>query len=263
MLIDFHAHAFPDNLAPNIIPRLAKKAGGIATYTNGGITDTAAKMQGWGVDRFVLLNIATNVKQQTNVNNFAIAQNTDNVISFGSVHPDSPGALDELERIAGAGLLGVKFHPEYQDFRIDDKKVYPLYEKCRSLGLVMVFHAGSDLGFSRPPAAPPAAVGKVLRAFPDAKMVMAHLGGCLLWDEVESHVAGCAGYIDTSFTFGRISAEQATRIIKKHGADRVLFGSDCPWESPADTFAFIDSLKLTDDEKDKIFSKNALELLGI
>lgn len=262
MLIDFHTHAFPDKIAGSAIFSLSQKAGGLTALTDGSVHDLSAKMKNWGVDRFVLLNIATKPRQQTNVNNFAISQNGGSVVAFGSVHPDSPDVLSELERIAAAGLLGVKFHPEYQGFRIDDKKAYPLYEKCQELGLIMVFHAGKDIGFPDSLAASPSAVKKVLKDFPNSKMVMAHMGGWMMWDEVEELVAGLDGYIDTSFTYGYISAKQATRIIKKHGAERVLFGSDCPWASPEQTARFIHSLDLTEQEKQLIFYQNALRLLG-
>lgn len=263
MLIDFHTHAFPDKLAKGTLEHLSEKSGGLVPVADGTIDGTKAKMKEWGVDKAVLLSIATNVRQQTNVNNFAIAQNGDEIISFGSVHPDSPEAISEIERVAAAGLLGIKFHPEYQGFAIDDKKAYPLYERCEQLGLVISFHAGKDLGFPNSLAASPRAVVRVLSDFPHAKMVMAHMGGCMLWDEVEETVAGTGGYLDTSFTAGYLPKELAERIIRKHGVSNILFGSDCPWASSADTARYIDSLSLTDDEKEKIYSGNALALLGL
>ena len=50
-----------------------------------------------------------------------------------------------VAQIAALGLKGVKFHPEYQSFRIDDKAVYPLYEEIAKAGLPMLFHTGGEI----------------------------------------------------------------------------------------------------------------------
>ncbi|MBQ1518990.1 MAG: amidohydrolase family protein, partial [Ruminococcus sp.] len=53
------------------------------------------------------------------------------------------------------------------------------------------------------------------------------------------------------------------RIIRKQGADKVLFGSDCPWDDPANEIAMIEDLPLTSEEKEMIFYRNAEKLLGV
>ena len=264
MLIDFHTHAFPDKIAERAILTLADKAK-LPYFTNGTVADTDEKMKDWGVDMRVMLSIATNPKQQTNVNNFAIEVNArDNVIAFGSVHPQSEDALCELERIKAAGLCGIKLHPEYQEFFIDDEAVYPIYEKCIELGLVITFHTGKDLGYPDSLRATPDRILHVAERYPDGKFVLAHFGSSMMEDDVLEKLAGkIPYYMDTAFSAGYISPEIALKIIRKHGADKILFGSDCPWASSRETFDFISSLGLTDGEKDKIFFTNAMKLLNM
>ena len=263
MVIDFHTHAFPDKIAEKAISALAEKAK-IPYYTNGTISDTDEKMKQWGVDKRVMLSIATNPKQQTNVNNFAFEANKrENIYAFGSVHPLAENALQELERIKEAGLLGIKLHPEYQEFYIDDESVYPIYEKCIELGLIVSFHAGKDLGYPGSLKASPKRILKLAKRFENAKFVLAHFGSSMMEKEVLDNVAGCGFYIDTAFSAGYIDKETAQNIIKKHGADKVLFASDCPWASSKETYDFINSFDLSKEDKDKIFYKNALELLKI
>ncbi len=262
MIIDFHTHAFPDKIAMGAIETLAAKAH-IPAYTNGTVSDTDKKMKEWNVDKRVMLSIATNPGQQRNVNNFAIETNSDSVIAFGSVHPDAPDALVELERIKSAGLKGVKFHPEYQNFYIDDKKMFPLYDACRSLGLVMVFHAGMDLGFAGSLKAPPHRSKNVIKSFPGAKIVFAHMGGASMSDEVLDELAGMDCLFDTAFSIYDLKKETAEKIISKHGAEKILFGSDCPWERSCDSLEYVDSLAISADKKELIYSKNAIRLLGL
>ena len=123
MLIDFHTHAFPEKIAVRAIQKLAHDAGGLTPQTDGTLGSLKAQMDRDGVDISVVHSIATNPKQQTNVNNFAMEIDRDPAfVAFGSVHPDAPDALSELERIKAAGLKGVKLHPEYQQFYADVRK---------------------------------------------------------------------------------------------------------------------------------------------
>ncbi len=264
MLIDFHTHAFPDKIAERAILTLADKAK-IPYFTNGTLADTDEKMAEWGVDKRVMLSIATNEKQQTNVNNFAIEANgRDNIIAFGSVHPQAENALEELERIKSAGLKGIKLHPEYQEFDIDDETVFPIYKKCVELGLIITFHTGKDLGYPDSLRANPDKILRVAEKFPDGKFVLAHFGSSMMEDEVLEKLAGkIPYYMDTAFSAGYTEPGIALEIIRRHGADKILFASDCPWASSKVTYDFINSFDLTQDEKDKIFYKNALRLFRI
>ena len=130
MLIDFHTHAFPGKIAARAVSSLSQACGGLEPQTDGTLESLKAEMAKDGVTISVVQSIATNPGQMSNVNNFAMEMNRDDaIVAFGSVHPDAPNALEELERIHAAGLRGVKFHPEYQNFYVDDEKLRPIYRK--------------------------------------------------------------------------------------------------------------------------------------
>ncbi|MBE7015678.1 MAG: amidohydrolase, partial [Ruminococcaceae bacterium] len=151
MLIDFHTHAFPETIAPKAIGKLSYDSGGLVPQSKGTVSSLKQEMEKDGVDISVVLSIATNPKQQTNVNNFAKEMNDEkSIFAFGSVHPDADNVYEELERIKDMGLKGVKFHPEYQEFYVDDEKMKPIYRKISSLGLITVFHSGYDYGYAPP-----------------------------------------------------------------------------------------------------------------
>ena len=121
MVIDFHIHAFNPKIAERAIQTL-EKCSGIQPLTRGLIEQTVQRMDEWGIDRSVMLPIATKPSQQVIINDWAAQQDGGRIISFGSVHPDADDAIDELWRIKELGLHGVKLHPDYQGFKIDDDK---------------------------------------------------------------------------------------------------------------------------------------------
>lgn len=266
MLIDFHLHTFPDKIAGGAVGKLYDICG-IPPATNGTVAATLKKMDETGTNIAVSLNIATNPGQETTINRTAAGlweQTNGRIIGFGSVHPDSPDALEQLDHIAALGIKGIKFHPDYQGFFIDEERMFPLYERCGELGLLVVFHAGWDPVSPDVIHAQPRAGQAIARRFPQTKFVFAHMGGMRCWDAVENYLVGESNaYFDTSMAASECSKEQALRILNAHMEENILFGSDCPWEEPAASKAFIEDMPLSEEYKQKIFSGNAKRLLGM
>lgn len=262
MLIDFHTHCFPEKIAEKAISKLSFASGGVIPETNGTFAELQRLMRQNEVDKFAVMNIATNPKQQTNVNDFAKSINSENVISFGSVHPDSPDALYELERIKDMGLYGVKFHPEYQEFYVNDPKMNAIYKKISSLGLITVFHAGYDVGFGPESRCMPEHFLKIADKF-DSPVILAHWGGMACWNEVLDKLCGLPFYFDVSFGYSMVPRPVAMKIVEKHGADKLIFASDAPWHTPKMEKIFLNTLGLSQNELDMIYSENVLKLLNI
>ena len=263
MLIDFHTNAFPDKIAQRAIEKLSLASGGLIPQTNGGINSLKEQMKSDGVDISVVLSIATNPAQQKNVNDFASVINAeDSLFAFGSVHPDAPDALDELDRIKSLGLKGVKLHPEYQGFYADDEKMKPIYKKISSLGLITLFHAGQDYGYAPPYHCMPDHLINALKWL-DSPVIAAHWGGAGCGFEVIKKLCSADIWFDTSFGYGTMPKAVAQTIVEKHTPDKLLFGSDMPWHRPSWEVRLIESLDLSQDDKDKIYFKNALTLLDV
>jgi predicted TIM-barrel fold metal-dependent hydrolase len=262
MLIDFHTHCFPDGIAQKAIDRLQFVAGGLQYHTDGTVKGLQKQMNENHVDLSVVLNIATNARQQKSVNDFAASINGNNLISFGSVFPDSPDVLEELERIKALGLKGVKLHPDYQGFSVDDEKMKPIYQKISSLGLITVFHAGFDYGYPPPYGATPEKMKKALTWF-SSPVVAAHFGGLNYCEDVFNTLCGLDVYFDTAFSYGCMPKYYAEKIIEKHGTDKILFGTDTPWHTPEMELRLITSLGLSVEELEKIKWKNAASLLQL
>lgn len=266
MVIDFHMHSFDEKIAQRAIEKL-EITSQMKAYTRGTTKEILDNMQTWGVDKGVILPVATKPTQQTVINNWAVEQmlsSDGRLYAFGSVHPDAEDVLSELERIKILGLKGVKIHHDYMNFCADDESYYFIFEKCAELKLPVLFHGGFD------PLSPdlihctPKGAAKVFRAVPDLTLIVAHLGGMNMWDEVEEQLCGLKGnlYLDTAVIAGEISEEQLRRIIGKHGADRILFASDCPWHAPYMELEMIRKLNLPKEDEENILYKNALKILG-
>lgn len=264
MIIDFHTHCFPDALAPKALPTLSRCSGNAKPVFDGTAKGLAEKIKKDGAEKAVVLNIATNPHQQKKVNDFAISLlDSETLIPFGSVHPDSPDALNELQRLHDAGIKGVKLHPNYQEFFVDDERLFPIYEKIGELGMITVFHAGVDIGIPDPVYCPPKRLKAALSHFGDTPVVAAHMGGFLLWREVIEVLADTNIYVDTSFSCGALPPPWAKEIIDTFGAQRVLFGSDMPWSSTENEKDYIKSLGLDEENEALVLGGNAKKLLGI
>ena len=266
MLIDFHTHAFPDAIADRAITRLEDISKHKA-LTRGTVGELREQMRKSGVDISVICSIATNSKQTTNVNNFAIETNSrfGDLYALGSLFPDGNDAFleAELRRIRAAGLKGIKLHPDYIGRYIDEPCYDVIWKTCSELDMFVISHAGIDFYSPDDVHCPPEKILDVITRYPDLKFIAAHAGGLDMYDDVERYLVGRPVWIDLSlFTIGKITPDQARRIIVNHDPNRMVFGSDDPWNDPADEKRYIEELSLPEELLEKIWWKNAERLLG-
>ena len=220
MLIDFHAHAFPDRIAAGAVEKLAAEAGGLRPSTDGtveGLTQTLERLDAMGV----LLPVATKPSQQRSINDWVALQRSDRIIPFGSVYPLAFDAVDELERMAEMGLRGVKLHPEYQGFDVDDPRVRPLYQKIGQLKMIVVFHAGLDLAYLPPCRCEPKMLQRAMESLDGAQVVAAHWGGYGMGERVLAELKPADNlYLDTSYAYARVVIPVVRALIDAHGPEQ-------------------------------------------
>ncbi len=260
-IIDFHTHAFPDALAERAIGALSEGVEWEAE-TDGTIAGQLGIMDANGVDKAVIANIATKPEQAPKILEWSKQIASDRILPFASVHPDSPTLREEVDAIADAGFKGIKLHPLYQGFQVDDeKRAFPIYEAAADRDLLILFHAGYDIAFDDEDHASPIRFARVLDAFDGTKMVLSHFGAWNDYDETLKHLAGRDVYFETSFSAGYCSDAQRDALLNAHPADRILFGSDSPWGGLSRQIAFVEDFPLDPAQKDLIFYKNAATLL--
>jgi predicted TIM-barrel fold metal-dependent hydrolase len=262
MIIDFHTHIFPDEVAARAIPHL-EEVGGIKAFCDGTRQGLLDSMRRAGVDKSVVCTIATKPEQFESILAWAGTLQSERLIPFPSVHPAAPDCLAQIDKIKEAGFAGIKMHPYYQDFFIDEDRLMPLYERISGHGLILLMHTGFDLAFPRTRRADPAQITKVAARFPQLKLVTSHLGAWRLWDEVLAQICGREIYMDISFALDILTPEKARKIITGHPADYLLFATDSPWTDQAATLKLLDKLDLEPELHAMILGGNARRLLGI
>jgi predicted TIM-barrel fold metal-dependent hydrolase len=258
--IDVHTHAFIDTLAPAAVSSLVE-AGGVTAYYDGTIAGLIEAMGRNGVDRSLVAPVATKPSQVMRINDWVASLDRAHIIPFGAMHPDFPHPAEEMARLASLGVRGIKLHSQNQDFSPDEDRLAPIYEAAIALGIVILFHAGGfvvEMGVE----ARPASFARVLDAYPDLTCILAHMGGYRCWPEVREHLCGRNAYFDTAYVPRHLPDAEFVALIRDHGAEKVLFGSDGPWTDAAVEIAHLQRLGLSDDELVGILGGNAERLLG-
>lgn len=270
MIIDFHTHTFPDKIAKTAIPQLEQNAS-IKAFTDGTVSGLLSSMRRAGINISVILPVVTNPQKADKINALSanINQTYSNIISFGGIHPLTENYRQVLKNAVNMGLKGIKLHPEYQDTDFDDISYMRILDCAEELGLVTVVHAGYDGGF---PASRHCFIDNILHVLNRIKpkrLVLAHMGGCMIWDKVREYIAGADVYFDTALSFGKkqlpnlLNANQFIDLSRAHGTDKILFATDSPWGEQQEMSEFVKNSNLTDTEKEDILYKNASRLLKL
>ncbi|MDP2989644.1 MAG: amidohydrolase family protein [Kiritimatiellota bacterium] len=260
-IIDFHTHAFPDELAERAVPLIAKQAD-VPAFLDGKVSSLLKSMDQAGIERSVVCSIATRPVQFRKIMDWSMKVRSNRLVLFPSVHPAAPDVLAQIRMIHAEGFLGIKIHPYYQEFYLDEPRMEPIYECMRECGLMVFCHTGFDIAFPRERRADPARIWKVVAKFPGLKFVATHLGAWEDWDEVERWLIGKPVMLETSFAVSCCGAEMARRLLMAHPSDCILFGTDSPWAGQAEEIERVKALALPHDREQKLFYDNARRLLG-
>lgn len=268
MIIDFHTHVFPDKIAGRTIALLSEK-GGIPPFSDGTVAGLVKRMEEGGVDIAVALPVLTSPSQFDSVNRFAAELNESfrgkdrRIISFAGIHPRCDDIEGKMRLIKDTGFLGVKIHPDYQGTFIDDEGYVRIVRCASELDLIVVTHAGVDAAYPDTVHCPPDRALRLIRRAPHSKLVLAHLGGNEMANEVIGTLAGEDVYLDTAYVLRGTARETFLRILEKHGSDKILFATDSPWSDVRGDVEILKAFGLDEADESRIFYENAAKLLGI
>lgn len=252
MRIDLHTHAWHRNIAPRAVGVL-EKAFGAHCEGSGVFSDLLREEAALSMDVVCPLCCADSPATVKAVNAFARLllkssrrapgeglPGSPLVLPFATVHPAMENAEAELDALERDGIGGIKLHPDWQGFSLeDDGLLDPLFEALAGRFLVLI-HVGPMRGAvhgARRPSSP-AALLRLARRHGNVDIVGAHFGGCRVWDEVTDVFGGLADSfpanlsLDTSSTSAHVPPAKFRELVELFPFERLLFGSDWPIAFP-------------------------------
>ena len=261
-IIDAHCHVYPDKIADKAVEAIGKFYD-LSMYYDGKYSTLIEFGNRIGVRHYVIFSVATTPKQVHSINNYiadTVRESDGLMTGLGSLHPDSEDIQGDIAEIISLGLKGVKMHPDFQKFQIDDEKCYKIYELCQSKGLPVLLHTGDN----RYDYSNPQRMKKVLEDFPKLTVIGAHFGGWSCWKEAAEALSKYKNfYVDCSSSFDWLSVDERIELVRAYGADHVLFATDFPMWNHETEYARFMEMNLTDEENRLILYKNATKLFGI
>ena len=261
-IIDAHAHIYPEKIA-------AKATDTIGVFYDikmempVGTAEQLIKDGGKaGITRYVVHSVATTAHQVRSINEFIRreCEAHPEFIGFITLHQDltDEEILAEIDFALENNLKGIKLHPDFQKFNIDDESAERFYRAAEGK-LPILLHMGDDrYEFSKP-----ARLAKMAKKYRKVNFIAAHFGGYRCWSEAPIYKGLDNVYFDTCSSLPFISAEKARELIDMFGADKFFFGTDFPmWDATGELERF-NQIPLTDSEREMILSGNIKKLLNI
>lgn len=263
MLFDVHTHAFHPKIASKAVAHL-NSAYGLACEGDGTIGHLLEQESAVGIEKTVLLCAATAPSQVIPANNYAMElqrSHPEHVLAFGTFHPAYARWGEELDRLERNGIRGIKLHPDFQGFRLDDPRLLPILDACQERFIILM-HIGSEGPLESRPSTP-YMVARLAATFPRLTLVAAHFGGYRMWKHVLEGLPPSDNlWCDTSSTSPFVSPELLKALLGHFPRERLLFGTDWPLYSPEKEFRrFQEKSGLSDSRMEELMS-NALHLFA-
>jgi uncharacterized protein len=250
MIIDAHCHVWPDHIAAQV---LASRPASLDPVHDGTITGLRRTMDTAGIDHAMVLGVANVARTVQRTNEWIGAVDRSRFTPFGTVHPDLDPEVN-LASLRDNGIRGVKLHPLFQDLALDEPRVIDLLRALADADVTVITHAGAGGSDEQNERGTPQALRVALDAVPDLTLIACHFGGYHRLDEAEKLVVGSRAYLETSWPprLAELGKTKVAELIRRHGADRVIYGSDWPMADPAAEIAAVRDLGLEPAETDAI-----------
>lgn len=261
-IIDAHCHIYPDRIAEKAAAATGKFYG-TPPEMDGKVKTLLEVGNKAGISHFIVQSVATTPHQVSSINRF-IAESVKNsngtMTGFGTMHPESNDMERDMAELLELGLLGIKLHPDIQNFKIDDYRMLKIYELCEKNHLPVLMHTGDN----RYDNSNPNRLVPILETYTDITIIGGHFGGYSVWDDAIDKLTNYKNfYVDTSSSLFMISPEMAKELIYAYGVDKVLFGTDYPLWNPKHELDRFMEINLPDEDRQKIFYDNAAKLLKL
>jgi predicted TIM-barrel fold metal-dependent hydrolase len=261
VIIDSHVHVWPDHIAAVVTQ---SQPSGLTPMFDGTLAGVRRTLDECGVDRAMVLGVAAKASTVARTNEFIGSVPRDRLHPFGTVHPEL-SVEENLKHLADNGIRGVKLHPLFQALSFADPRVVDIVGALADEGIVIIAHAGAGGDAAANERGAPGHLRALIDRFPRLQLIACHFGGFHRLDEAEQELVGSRAFLETSWppTVADVDQDRIRTIIARHGADRVVFGSDWPMANRAAEIAAIRALDLGADDEAAILGGNLARILGV
>jgi predicted TIM-barrel fold metal-dependent hydrolase len=283
-IFDSHTHLFSQTVIANV-----SKLDGLAPALSLEVskafsrTDKAALKResgAAGVQACLLLPTASaNGVRRTNGLFLDAVEGEANLLTAGTLHPSFPGIDEELERLSRRGARALKLCSFSQVFDLCSEETFRMFDKIRARNIstgsrffvILDTFSQADFYFGalREHLTTPGKLSRLVTEFPEIDFVGAHMGGlCAPYRELREHLSPRQNlYLDTSNAAHVLSKDEFLKMLRFHGPDHIIFGTDWPWFGHAEEIprihALLSEAGFSAEEQSKVFSGNICRLLGL
>ncbi len=260
-IIDAHAHIFPEKIVEKATESISafyfdRKMANVASSK--ALLESGSKI---GVEKYLVFSTATVEKQVRSINDFILAEAEAHpeFLPVGTMHIDFVDFEEEIERISGLGMKGIKLHPDFQKFNFDDEKMLPIYEILEKKDMFVITHSGDyRYGYSHPER-----VRNVAEKFKKLKIIAAHCGGWSQWKEARELLVLPNVWVDSSSSIGFADEDVLNPAIKAFGEDKIFFATDFPMWDHKEELDRVLAHNIPDKVLEKILYNNFAEFYGL
>ena len=258
-IVDIHVHVYPEHLSKKVVERLENRYD-IKFVARPCLEDLLKSMKSSRISHSIIQPVSTSIGQVKPINDWlvdVVKKYSSKIGAFGTVYPGMSNYRKEIEKIKLGGLSGIKMHPNFQKFFPHEEIMSPIYQELIKNDLWVLFHSGYEIAPIEKIYAEIDSFLILRDKFPKLKIILAHMGGYKVWDEVEDKIIGKEFYLDLSYTMGFLSSDRIKLFIDKHGPDKIFFGSDFPVAPVKEQVDSFFRLELGKEIEDKILYLNA------
>ncbi len=259
-ICDAHTHIFPEKIAHKAAINIGKFYD-IVMYEDAFIDKLKLSSAQIGTEKMLVCSSAVVAGQVESINTFisgACRENSE-FIGLAAMHPRFENYEEELDRSLKMGLVGVKFHSDFQEFDIDDEEATDMYRAIAKRKMPVLFHMGDN----RYDFSSPRRLANLMEKVPELIVHAAHFGGYRAWDLALDCLPVTNNLVfDTSSALFMLEKKNVYKFIEKFGVDKFMFGTDFPMWNPKDELERFMSLGFDEKTNQAILYENFERFYG-
>jgi hypothetical protein len=281
MIIDGHVHLFHPKVILNVKKRL-EMVRILGLQTEGaedrtGVPFLENELKSAGIDGgFILPTALAEEVGSINTEFFKLVNTSELLYTAGTLHPDYPGLREELETFMSREIRGIKLCSFSQRFALDAPKTLEMFELIQEFNihkkagffvvLDTLFRANEFFGSRPEHNTTPSLFADLVKNFPRIDFMAAHMGGLAApFHEIKTHLTPTDNlYLDTSNAAHVLSEDDFIFLLKAHGPERIIFGTDWPWFTHKEEISLQGRMYQTagfsKKDRELIFSQNMVRL---